>query len=158
MCAYVYPSVRMYLSAPCVRLSMLAFVCVNARVREGVCVIPSVRRFVCLSVRVRASKCLIVQACVPQCMLSCVCMHTCVRAYVWVRPSVRPSVCLSVRVHFRASKCMFTHTPSGTRACKNTNTRMLTCTHDALRYLRTDGLTHAHIFVRRQTPKYKHGS
>ena len=31
-------------------------------------------------------------------------------------------------------------------------------THDALMYIRTDGQTYAHMFVRRQTPKYKHGS
>ena len=74
MFAYVYPSVRMYLSTSCVRLSILVFACVHARVREGVCVIPSVRPcfrpFVCLSVylsvrvHILASKCLIVHACV----------------------------------------------------------------------------------------------
>ena len=61
MCANVYPSVRMYLSASCVRVSMLAFVCVHARVRKWEAVHP----FVCLSVSVHvlASKCLIVHAC-----------------------------------------------------------------------------------------------
>ena len=49
MCAYVYPSVRMYLSASCVHISMLAFVCVHACVREGICVNPSVRPSDCLS-------------------------------------------------------------------------------------------------------------
>ena len=73
MCAYFYPSMRMYLSASWVHISMLAFVCVHARVREGVCVGPSVRPFVCLSsvrVHVRASKCLIVHAFVHQCLRS----------------------------------------------------------------------------------------
>ena len=88
MYAYVCPSVRMYLSASFVRVSMLPFVCVHARVREGVCVSPSVRPSVCPSVcssvqmHVRASKCLIIQAFVHQCMRSCVCMHACVRVYV----------------------------------------------------------------------------
>ena len=84
MYAYVSPSVRIYLSASCVRVSMLAFVSVHARKREGVCVSPSVRLSVCLSVRVhvRASKCLIVHACVHQCMRSCSCMRACLRAYV----------------------------------------------------------------------------
>ena len=45
-----------------------------------------------------------------------------------------------------------------TRACTHTNGSMLTRTHDALRYIRTDGEPYAHMFVRRQTPKYKHGS
>ena len=58
MYAYVCPSVRMYLNASCVRVSMLPFVCVHARVREGVCVSPSarqsVRPSVCLSVRLSA--------------------------------------------------------------------------------------------------------
>ena len=43
VCAYVCPSVRMYLSSSCVRVSMPAFVCVHARVREGVYVSPFVR-------------------------------------------------------------------------------------------------------------------
>ena len=47
-----------------------------------------------------------------------------------------------------------TYTQSRTRACTNTNGRMLTRTHDALRYIRTDGEPYAHMFVRRQTPKY----
>ena len=59
MYAYVCPSVRMYLSASCVRVSMLPFVCVHARVREGVCVSPSVRPSVRLSVRL--SKCMFVR-------------------------------------------------------------------------------------------------
>ena len=42
MCAYVYPSVRIYLSASCERVSMLAFV------REGAYVSPSVRLSGCL--------------------------------------------------------------------------------------------------------------
>ena len=50
MCAYVSPSVGMYLSASCVCISMLAFMCVPARVHEGICVSSSVRPFVCLSV------------------------------------------------------------------------------------------------------------
>ena len=106
MCAYGSPSVRMYLSASCVRVSMLPFVCVNARVRDCVYVSPSVRPSVCLSVRVhdRACKCLIVQACVHQCMRSCVCMHACVRA------SVRLSACMFVRPndcsHMRAFSSM----------------------------------------------------
>ena len=106
ICAHVYPSVRM-----CVRVSMLAFVFVHARVRARgrMCesIRPPVPLPVCLSARVhvRAPKCLIVHACVHQCMRSCVCMHACVRAYVWVRPSIR----LSVRVHVRASKCLFAH-------------------------------------------------
>ena len=83
------------------RVSMQAFVCVHARVREGVCVSPSGR----LSVRVdvRASNCLIVHACVQQCIHSVGCMRACVRAYVSVRPTVRPFVCLSVCL----SACMF---------------------------------------------------
>ena len=51
-----------------------------------------------------------------------------------------------------------TYTQSRTRACTHTNGSMLTRTHDALRYIRTDGEPYAHMFVRRQTPKYKHGS
>ena len=51
-----------------------------------------------------------------------------------------------------------TQTPSRTRACTHTNGSMLTHTHDALRYIRMDGQTYAHLFVRRQTPKFKHGS
>ena len=59
MYAYVCPSLRMYLSASCVRVSMLPFVCVHARVREGICVSPSVRLSVYLSVRL--SKCMFVR-------------------------------------------------------------------------------------------------
>ena len=49
MCTYVCPSVRMNLSASCVRVNMPPFVCVHAYEREGVCVSPSVRPSVCLS-------------------------------------------------------------------------------------------------------------
>ena len=114
MCAYVYPSVRIYLSASCDRVSMLAFVCVHARVREVVCVSPSVRPFVCLSgcpsvrMHIRASKCLIVHACVHQCLRSCV---ACTRAGGRMFESVRSSVRLSVfiRAHVCASNCLFAH-------------------------------------------------
>ena len=97
MCAYGCPSVRMYLSASCVRVSMLPFMCVHVRVRDCVYVSPSV----CLSVRVhvRASKCLIIQVCIHQCMRSCVCMHVCVRASV--RPSVCPRACSCVQMIVR---------------------------------------------------------
>ena len=103
MYAYVYPSLRIYLRASRVRVSMLAFVCVHARVREGVCVSSSVRLSV--GVHVRASKCFIEHACVHQCMRSCVYMFESV--FPSFRPSVCLSVCLSVRVHVRASKCLF---------------------------------------------------
>ena len=43
-------AVRMYLSASCVCISKLAFVCAHVRVREVVCVSPSVRPSVYLSV------------------------------------------------------------------------------------------------------------
>ena len=47
----MYPSVRMFLSASSVRVSMLATLCVHVRVREDICVSPSVRPFVCMFVR-----------------------------------------------------------------------------------------------------------
>ena len=61
---WVRPSVRFDRTS--LRSSMHAFVCLHARVHEGVCLSPSVR----LSVRVhvRASKCLFAHACVHQCM------------------------------------------------------------------------------------------
>ena len=125
MYAYVYPSVHVYLSTSSVRVSMLAIVCVHARVREGVCVSPSV----CLSVRPRACSCIKMfdRKCVRASMHAFVCLHARVREGVcvslFVRPSirpsvrllvclclsVRPSVCLSVRVHVRASKCLLVH-------------------------------------------------
>ena len=45
-----------------------------------------------------------------------------------------------------------TQTPSGTRACTHSNGSMLTPTHDTLRYIRTDGQTYAHMFVRGKYP------
>ena len=110
MCTYVYPSGYMYLSASCVRVSMIAFVCVHARVREGVCVSPSLRpSVVCLSVRVhvRASKCF--------------------RAYLLARPSVRPFVCLSVCPHAYSCVQMFD------RTCMRSSLHAFVCLHARLR-------------------------
>ena len=110
MCAYVYPTGRMYLSASSVRVSMLAFVCVHARVREGVCVSPSVAS-VRLSVCPRACSCVQMfdRTCVRSSIYAFVCVHVRVREGVCVSPADRPSVCLSVRVRFRASKCLIVH-------------------------------------------------
>ena len=97
MCAYVYPSVRMYLSASCVRVTMLVLVCVHARVSEDVCVSPSVR----LSVCPRACSCVQIfdRTSLRSSMHVFVCLHACVREGVCLSPSVRLSVCLST--------CMF---------------------------------------------------
>ena len=69
VCVYVYPFVRMYLSASCVRVSMLAFVWVHAHEREGVCVSPSVCLSVCLSacMFVRSNVCSYMRAFVNAC-------------------------------------------------------------------------------------------
>ena len=115
ICAYVYPSVRMYLSASFVRVSMLAFVFVHARVRawERMCesIRPPVRPSVCLSVC--PSACMFVRPNVWSYMRAfinvCVRVFACTRAWGRMFGSVRPSVCLSVRVHGRASKCLFAH-------------------------------------------------
>ena len=98
MCAYVCPSVRMYLSASCVRVSMLAFV----RVRVYVTVRPSVRPSVCLSTCMFCVQ-MFVSICVPSSMHAFVCLHARVREGVCesVRPSARLSVC---PVHVRAPK------------------------------------------------------
>ena len=76
---YVYPSVLMYLSTSCVRVSMLAFVCVHPRMREGVCVSPSVRPFF-LSVCPRACSC--VQMFDRTSLRSSMHAIVCVRVYV----------------------------------------------------------------------------
>ena len=109
MCAYVYPSVRMYLSASCVRVSILAFVYVHARVREGVYVRKTVRPSIHLSVCPRACSCvqMIDRTCVRSSMHAFVCLHARVRESLCVSSSVR--LCLSVRVHGRASKGLFVH-------------------------------------------------
>ena len=97
MCAYVCPSVRMYLSVSCVRVSMLPFVCVHAGVREGVCVSPSVRfdrtslrssmhTFVCLHARVREGVCLSPPVRPSVCPRACSCVQ------MFVRTCVRPSM------------------------------------------------------------------
>ena len=122
MCAYVYPSVRMCLSASCVRVRMLAFVCVHARVHEGVCIGPSARHSTRPSVCLCLSACLsafmfvvqmFVRRCVRSSMHAFVCLHARVREGVYlsssVLPSVRASVCLSASVQFRASKCLFAY-------------------------------------------------
>ena len=98
MFAYVYPFVRMYLSASCVRVSMLAFVYVNARVREGVCVRLSVHPSVCLPVCPRACSCVQMfdRTCVHSSMHAFVYLHARVREGVCLSPFVRPSVYLSV--------------------------------------------------------------
>ena len=108
MCAYVYPSVRMCLSASCVRVRMLAFVCVHARVHEGVCVGLSARHStrpsVCLCLSACLSACMFVvqmfvRRCVRSSMHAFVCLHARVREGVYlsssVLPSVRPCICLS---------------------------------------------------------------
>ena len=109
MSAYVYTPVRMYLSASCVRVSMLAFVCVHARVREGVCVSRSVGRSVRPSVR--PSVCLSIWSYMRAFINACVRVFACTRSsgrmFESVCPSFRLSVWLSVRVHVRASKCLF---------------------------------------------------
>ena len=101
--------VRAYLSASCVRVSMLAFKRVHARMHEVVCVSPSVRH--CLSVYPRACSC--VQqfdcTCVHSSMHAFVCLHARSHVGVCLSPSIRPSVCLSVRVHVRVSNCLFAH-------------------------------------------------
>ena len=109
MCAYVYPSVRMYLSASFVRVSMLAFVCMHARVREGADVSPSVRPpLVCLSVCTCTCSC--VQMFDRTCVRSPMHAFVCLYVGVCLSPSVRPSVCRSVgpsvRVSVRPSVCL----------------------------------------------------
>ena len=92
---------------------MLAFVCVHARVREGVFVSPSVRLSVCLSVYSRSCSCvqMFVGTCVRLSKHAFVCVHACVREGALVSPTVRvrPSAYLSVRMHVRTSKCLFVH-------------------------------------------------
>ena len=92
----------MYPDASCVRVSMLAFECVHARVREGVCVSPSV----CLSVRVHvsASICLSYMSAFIN---ACVRVLACVREGVCLNPSVRPSVSQSACMSVCLSACMF---------------------------------------------------
>ena len=94
MCAYVYQSVRMYLSASGVRVSMLASVCVHARVREGVCVSPSVRSSVYLSVCPRACSC--VQ------MLDRTCVRSSMHAFVYLHGNMceLDCTCFFVAVFF----------------------------------------------------------
>ena len=89
----VWLSVRgMYLSASCVRVSMLPFVCVHARVRDCVYVSPSV----CLPVCPRACSC--VQ------MFDLISLRSSMHAFVCLHAHVREGVRPSVRVHVRASK------------------------------------------------------
>ena len=111
MCAYVYPSVRMYLSASCVRVSMLAFVCVHVRVREGVCVNPSVCLSVCLSacMFVRPNVCSYMRAFINACVR--VFLHARVCEGVWVSLSISLSVCMSTCMFLLlASNFLFVHT------------------------------------------------
>ena len=115
MCAYVYPSVRMYLSASCVRVSMRAFVCVQARVREGVCVSPSVRPSVRPSVHLSVCPCscscvqMFDRRCVRSTMHAFVCLYARVHEGVCVSPSERPSVCVRpfACLSISLSACMF---------------------------------------------------
>ena len=97
MCAYGSPSVRMYLSASCVRVSMLPFVCVHARVRDCVYVSPSV----CLPVCPRACSCVQMfdRTSLRSSMHAFVCLHA------RVREGVRPSVCLSACMFVRPNDC-----------------------------------------------------
>ena len=90
MCAYGCPSVRMYLSASCVRVSMLPFVCVHARVRDCVYVSPFVRPSVCP----RACSCvqMFYRTSLRSSMHAFVCLHARVLEGVrctWVFASVR---------------------------------------------------------------------
>ena len=103
MCAFVYPSDRMYLSASCVRVSIPAFVCVHARVREDVCESPSV----CLSVR--PSVCLRAYSCVQ--MFDRTCVRPSMHAFVYLRGGIclSPSVLPSVRSSVCLSPCIFVH-------------------------------------------------
>ena len=77
-----------------------------------------------------------------------------VRSNIWTHEHARGQT----RRQMNGRTDGLTYTQSRTRACTHTNGSMLTRTHDALRYIRTDGEPYAHMFVLRQTPKYKHGS
>ena len=110
MGAYVCPSVRMYLSASCVRVKMLAFVCVHARVREAECVSPSVRPSVhpsfCLSLSIwsRAYSCVQMfdRTSVRSSLHTFVCLHARmregVRLSLLIRLSVSPRACSCVQI------------------------------------------------------------
>ena len=109
---YACLSVRaMYLSASCVRVSMLAFVFVHARVRAWgrMCesIRPPVRPFVCLSVCLPA--CMFVRPNVWSYMRAfinvCVRVFACTRAWGRMFGSVRPSVCLSACMFVRPNVC-----------------------------------------------------
>ena len=101
MCAYGCPSVRLYLRASCVRVSMLPFVCVHVRVRDCVYVSPSVRPSVCPSVYPRACSC--VQRFDRTSLRSS--MHAFVCLHARVPEGVRPSVCLSACMFVRPNDC-----------------------------------------------------
>ena len=81
----------MYLSASSVGISILTFVCVHARMREGVCRSEAGRPRACSCVQ------MFVHTCVRSSMHAFVCVHARVREGVCVSPSVRLSVCMFVR-------------------------------------------------------------
>ena len=82
-----------------------------------------------------------------------------IRPYARVHANTRMHALMNAGLNDQTGRTDgLTQTPSRTRACTHTNGSMLTRTHDALRYIRTDGQTYAHMFVRRQTTEYKHGS
>ena len=76
------------------------------------------------------------------------------------------NVCIDERRHVRSDRQTDWRTDGRTdshirphaRAHAHTRTLAWLHIHDAFRYIRTDGQTYVHMFVRRQTPKYKHGS
>ena len=100
MCAYGSPSVRMYLSASCVRISMLPFRCVHARVRDCVYVSPSV----CLPVCPRACSCIQMfdRTSLRSSIHSFVCLHALVREGVRLSVRVRPNDCSHMRAFINA--------------------------------------------------------
>ena len=130
---------------------MLAFVCVRARLREGVCVSPSVcpavRPSVCLSVCPRACSC--VQ------MFDRTCMHSSMHALVVWHARVREGICLSPSVlpSVRLSVC--------SRACSCVQMFVRTCGHSSMHarhflFPTSNLLLLTSIFVFWCLPPYEH--
>ena len=176
MCESIRPFVCLSCACSCIQMSdrtcmhssMHAFMCLHARVREGICLNLSV----CLSIYLSACMFVNPNVCSHMCAFFNACatflisnfhvctwvfasVRTCVHMSIrlWMHGNTRTHALMNARVYDQTFGCInmhadrqtdgqrdeLTHTSSCTRTFTHTNTSLLTYTHDALRYIRMDG-------------------